>query len=191
MPRPTTNRTAKTRGVAGTRGPDLNFCIQRKLWISSAVSNTAGTTIENEIVRSRLNSTRLNSSRPRYCQLPVRRLINSNNHHTGAEKQKSSTNLFRERDQRELPARLQTKASTTKMYPSQSGKNRTEVRTPGSVQLSGQQTAINSRPTQPRAGQGRFNRIISAYGSPISWLRQSQSTSSHCAAICSSVAHII
>jgi hypothetical protein len=28
--------------------------------------------------------------------------------------------------------------------------------------LSGQQTAINSNPTQPRAGHGRFNRIISA-----------------------------
>jgi hypothetical protein len=90
-------------------------------------------------------------------------LISSNNHQTGAEKQKSSTNLFRERDQREFPARLQTKASTTKIYPSQSGKNRTEVRTPGSIQLRGQQTAINSRPTQPRTGQGRFNRIISAY----------------------------
>src|SRR5215471_10029142 len=174
MPRPMANRTTKTRGVAGTRGQDLNFCIQRKLWISSAVSNTAGTTVVNAIVENRLNSTGLNSSRPRYCQLAVRRLISSNNHHTGAEKQKSSTNLFRERDHRELPARLQTKASTTKMYPSQSGKNRTEVRTPGSVQLSGQQTAINSRPTQPRAGQGRFNRIISAYGSPISSASRNQ-----------------
>src|SRR5262249_53516328 len=131
MPRPTTNRTAKTRGVAGTRGPDLNFCVQRKLWISSAVSNTAGTTVENEIVQSRLNSTGLNSSRPRYCQLAVRRLISSNNHQTGAEKQKSSANFFRERDQRELPTRPETKASTTKIYPSQSGKNRTAVRTPG------------------------------------------------------------
>ena len=163
MPRPTTNSTATTRGVAGTRGPDLNFCIQRKLWISSAVSNTAGTTVENEIVRSRLNATGLNSSRPTYCQLAVRRLISSNNHQTGAEKQKSSTNLFRDRDQRELPARFQTKASTTRIYPSHRGKNKTEVRTPGSTQLSGQQTVINSRPTQPRAGQGRFSRIISAY----------------------------
>src|SRR5262249_30740366 len=153
--------TTKTRGVAGTRGPDLNFCIQRKLWISSAVSNTAGTTVENEIVESRPNSTGPKSSRPRYCQLAVRVFISSNNHQTGAEKQKSSTNVFRERDQRELPVRVQTKASTTKTYPSQSGKNRTEVRTPGSVQLSGQQTATNSSPTQPRAGQDRFNRTIS------------------------------
>src|SRR5215831_4140985 len=163
MPRPMANRTTKTRGVAGTRGPDLNFCIQRKLWISSAVSNTAGTTVENEIVESRLNSTGLNSSRPRYSQLAVRVLISSNNHQTGAEKQKRSTNLFRERDQRELPVRVQTKASTTRIYPSQSGKNRTEVRTPGSIQLSGQQTAINSRPTQPRAGQGRFDRESSIW----------------------------
>ena len=163
MPRPARNKTTKTRGLAGTRGPERKWWTQRKVWISSAVSNTAGTTVENEIVQSRLNSTGLNSSRPRYCQLAVRRLISSNNHQTGAEKQKSSTNLFRERDQRELPARLQTKASTTKIYPSQSGKNRTEVRRPWSIQLSGQQTAINSSPTQPRAGQGRFNRIISEY----------------------------
>src|SRR5262249_59883436 len=147
MIKPKTNKTTKTRGGTGTRGPDLKICIKRKLWISSAVSNPAGTTVENEIVHSRLNSTGLNSSRPRYCQLAVRRLISSNNHQTGAEKQKSSTNLFRERDQSELPARLQTKASTTKIYPSQSGKNRTEVRTPGSIQLSGQQPAITSRPT--------------------------------------------
>src|SRR5436853_5232681 len=102
-------------------------------------------TVENAIVESRLNSRGLNSSRPRYCQFAVRRLISSNNHQTGAEKQKSSTNLFRDRDQSELPVHLHTRASTIRMYPSQSGKNRYEVRTPGRIQLSGQQTAINSK----------------------------------------------
>src|SRR5438105_8500836 len=160
MPSPATNRTTKTRGLAGTRGPELKWCSQRKVWISSAVSNIAGTTVENAIVASRLNSNGPNSSRPRYCQFAVRTLISSNNHQTGAEKQKSSTNLSRERDQSELPARVQTRASTIRIYPSQSGKNTKEVRTPGSIQLSGQQTAISSRPTKPRRGQSRFNLIM-------------------------------
>src|SRR6184192_3410551 len=56
----------------------------------------------------------MNRSRPRYSQLAVRRLNSSNHHHTGAEKQKSSTKSLRERDQIELPARVQTKASTAK-----------------------------------------------------------------------------
>src|SRR5678816_294276 len=161
MTRPATNSTTKSRGVAATRGPELKKCVQRKVWISSAVSNTAGMTVENAIVQSKLNSSGLNSSRPRYCQFAVRRLINSNNHQIGAEKQKSSTKLFRERDQSELPARVETRASTTRIYPSQSGKNSQDVRTPGTIQLSGQQTAINSIPTQPRIGQTRLSRTIS------------------------------
>src|SRR5437762_2029256 len=158
MMRPATNSTTNSRRVAATRGP--RKCIQRKVWISSAVSNTAGMTVENAIVESRLNSRGLNSSRPRYCQFAVRRLISSNNHQIGAEKQKSSTKLFRERDQSELPARVKTRASTTRIYPSQSGKNSQEVRAPGTIQLSGQQTATNSSPAQPRAGQSRLSRTI-------------------------------
>ena len=160
MPRPATNRTIKTCGVEGTRGPDLKRCTQRKVWISSVVSNTAGRTVENGIVEIRLNSSGLNSSLPTYCQFAVRKLISSNNHQTGAEKQKSSTNVFRERDQRDLPARVQTRASTRRTYPSQSGKNMYEVLGPGSIQLSGQQTAISNSPIQPRAGHDRFNRIM-------------------------------
>lgn len=157
-----TNRTTKTPGLARTRERELNFCVQRKVWISSAVSNTAGTTVENGTVEIRLNSRGVNSSRPRYCQFAVRQLISSNNHQTGAEKQKRRANLFRERDQRDVPARVQTSASTTRTYPSQSGKNRYEVRGPGSIQLSGQQTAINTSPTPPRVGQNWINRIMSA-----------------------------
>src|SRR4030095_15838680 len=160
MTRPATNSTTNSRGVAATRGPEVKKCVQRKVWISSAVSNTAGMTVENAIVQSRLNSRGLNSSRPRYCQFAVRRLINSNNHQIGAEKQKSSTKLFRERDQSELPVRVETRASTTKIYPSQSGKNSQEVRTPGTIQLSGQQTATNNSPAQPRAGQTAPFRIM-------------------------------
>src|SRR4029453_13624666 len=118
------SRPTNTARVAGMSGPEAKRFIQPKLRISSAVSNTAGTTTENEIVQSRLNWSVLNRSRPRYSQFPVRRLISSNDHHTGAETTKSSTKFFRERDHSELPGRLQTKASTTKMYPSQSGKNR-------------------------------------------------------------------
>src|SRR5690349_22269568 len=117
-------------------------------------------TVEKAMVESRLNSRGLNSSRPRYCQFAVRRLISSNNHQIGAEKQKSSTKLFRERDQSELPARTQTRASTTRIYPSQSGKNNHEVRTPGIVQLSGQQNATKRSPAQPRGGQNRFSRLM-------------------------------
>src|SRR4030095_1068432 len=75
-------------------------------------------------------------------------------------KQKSSTKLFRERDQSELPVRVETRASTTKIYPSQSGKNSQEVRTPGTIQLRGQQTAIKNSPAQPRAGQTAPFRIM-------------------------------
>src|SRR5438477_9838541 len=144
MMRPVTNSTIKSRGVAATRGPELKNCVQRKVWISSAVSNTAGMTVENAMVQSRLNSRELNRSRPRYSQFAVRRLISSNNHQIGAEKQKSSTKPCRERDQSEVPARIETRASTTRIYPSQSGKNRQEVRTPGMNQLSGQQIATSS-----------------------------------------------
>src|SRR5436853_4599562 len=114
MPRPAINRATKTGGVAGTRSPDLKAFILRKVCINSAVSKTAGTTMENAIVQSKLYWSGVNRSRPRYSQLAVRRLNSSNNHHTGAEKQKSSTKSLRERDQIELPARVRTKASTTK-----------------------------------------------------------------------------
>src|SRR2546423_4779958 len=119
-----TKRPINVAGVARNRGPAPNRCIQPKLRISSAVSNTAGITVENEIVESRSNRSGSNDSRPKYSQFPVRRLISSNDHHTGAEITNSSTKYFRDRLQSELPVRLHTKASTTKMYPSQRGKNR-------------------------------------------------------------------
>src|SRR5437762_8202957 len=114
MPRPAINRATKTGGLAGTRGPARKGFIQWKVCINSAVSKTAGTTIENAIVQSKLYWSGVNKSRPRYYQLAVRRLNSSNSHHTGAEKQKSRTKSLRERDQIELPARAKTKASTTK-----------------------------------------------------------------------------
>src|SRR5262249_46848608 len=105
------------------RGPEAKRCIQPKLCISAAVSNTAGITVENETVESRLNSRGLNRSRPVYSQFPVRKLISSNSHHTGAEMKKSRTKFFRECDQSELPVRLCTSTSIIKMYPSHNGKN--------------------------------------------------------------------
>src|SRR5438093_10807634 len=118
------SKPTKTARFAGTRGPEVKRFIQPKLRISSAVSNTAGTTTENEIVESRLNCSGLKSSHPRYSQFAVRRLISSNNHHTGAESTKSSAKLFGDREQSELPVRCCTRTSTTKMYPSQSRKNK-------------------------------------------------------------------
>src|SRR6266536_1537843 len=114
MPRPAMNRATKTGGVAGTRGPHRNGFVPAKVCINSAVSKTAGTTIENAIVQNKLYWSGANRSRPRYSQLAVRRLNSSNNHHTGAEKQKRSTKSLGEREQIELPARVQTTASTTK-----------------------------------------------------------------------------
>src|SRR5437867_11378091 len=113
MASPTRTRPTNTARVAGILGPETKRSIQPKLRITSAVSNTAGTTTENEIVQSRLNWSGLNSSRPTYSQFPVRRLINSNSHHTGAEMKKSSTKSFRDRTQVELPVRSCTSASTT------------------------------------------------------------------------------
>src|SRR5262245_34428148 len=118
------NRPTKIQGVAGTRGPEANGFAQLKPRINSAVSNTAGITVENEIVESTSNRSGPNNARPKYSQFPVRRLISSNNHHTGAEITNSSTKSLRDRVQSELPVRLQTKASTAKIYPSHSGKNR-------------------------------------------------------------------
>src|SRR4030095_12278130 len=135
-----------TARVAGISGPDANRLIQWKLRISCAVSNTAGTTIENEIVENTLNCTALNRLRPKYSQFAVRKLISSNSHHTGADTKKSSRKSLRDRIQRELPVRLCTNASTTKISRSHSGKNRKAVRTAGSSQFSGQQTATRINP---------------------------------------------
>src|SRR5262245_33063212 len=114
----------KTARLAGISGPDANRLIQQKLRISWAVSNTAGTTIENEIVESTLNCTALKRLRPKYSQFSVRKLISSNSHQTGTEMKKSSTKSLRDCLQIESPVRTCTNASTTKMYPSHSGKNR-------------------------------------------------------------------
>src|SRR5207244_12739034 len=67
-------------------------------------------------------------------------------HQIGAEKQKRGRKLFRGRDQSELPALVETIVSTTRIYPSQSGQNRQEVRTSCTIQLSGQQGGTDSSP---------------------------------------------
>src|SRR6266481_5212098 len=64
----------------------------------------------------------------------------------------STTKSLRERDQSELPVRRSTHASTTRIYPSQSGKNRYAVRIPGNVQFNGQQIASRPNPNQPCSG---------------------------------------
>src|SRR5215831_945142 len=107
-------RPMNTARRAGTRGPNAKRSTQLKLRISCAVSSTAGTTIENEIVESTLNCTALNKLAPKYSQFAVRKLINSNSHQTGAEIKKSSTKSLRDRLQIESPVRTSTNASTTK-----------------------------------------------------------------------------
>src|ERR1700751_3915295 len=96
---PVANKGTNPARVPGIRGQQANHCTQGKLPISSAVSNTAGITGENEIGESRLNWSVLNNSRPRYSQLPVRRLMTSNSPHTGAETKNSSTKFLRDRVQ--------------------------------------------------------------------------------------------
>ena len=53
MAAPMRNIPQLMAGVGRTRGPAANRAIQRKLRASSAVSNTAGMTVEKEIVQSR------------------------------------------------------------------------------------------------------------------------------------------
>src|SRR5690349_20034304 len=90
----------------GTGGPAFVRRIHPKLANNSAVSIIAGRTIENAIVQSELNWSVENNSRPRYCQFAVRRLISSNNHQTGADKQNSRTKSLRERDHMEVRVRV-------------------------------------------------------------------------------------
>src|SRR5579884_184459 len=103
--RPINSRNKKAARLAGRRGPEAKRSIHAKVPISSAVSKTAGMTVENEIVASESNSSGANSSRPRYSQLPVRRLISSKSHHTTAETANNDTKCFLERNHNELPVR--------------------------------------------------------------------------------------
>src|SRR5204863_7356851 len=100
--RPPANRLTNVAGVACTRGAEANRRIQLKLCSSSAVSKTAGITVENERVDSRLNSSGLNNSPPRYSQFAVRRLKSSNSHHTGADITKRYKKFLDNRDQNEV-----------------------------------------------------------------------------------------
>src|SRR6266581_4126488 len=104
----------------------------------------------------------VNLALPTYSQFAVRRLITSNNHQTGAEIANNNTNSLRERVQREVPVRLSTNPSTTRIYPSQSGKNRYAVRIPGKNQFSGQKMATRSSPHH-HCGTGQAGHLAAVF----------------------------
>src|SRR5262245_13684388 len=128
--------------VGARRTPAANRSIQRKVRASSAVSKTAGITVENEIVHSAKYSKPVNSSLPRYSQLRDRLLITSKSHQAGAELKNSQTKSRRDRLNMDVPLRSRTRASTVKAYPNQSGKNKYAVRLvlSGKSQFNGQNT---------------------------------------------------
>ena len=149
-------RPMNTVRVAGISGHDANRSIQWKLRISCAVSNTAGTTIENDIVESTLNCTALNRLRPKYSQFAVRKLISSNSHHTGADTKKSSRKSLRDRVQRELPVRLCTNARPPKCI---------RATTERTDKPSGRPAAASSAASKPRPGSIPPSRVLA--NSPV------------------------
>jgi hypothetical protein len=79
---------------------------------NSAVSKTAGMTVEKEREVSKKYVSPPKRSPPRYSQFWVRRLNASNSHHTGAEHANRSAKSLGERARMEVPRRRSTSAST-------------------------------------------------------------------------------
>src|SRR5204863_10076934 len=77
--------------------PAAKRFVQRNVRTSSAVSNTAGITVENKTVDNRKCSRPLKASLPRYSQLPVRLLIHSKSHQAGADVKNNQTKSRRDR----------------------------------------------------------------------------------------------
>ena len=123
MTSPANSNPRPTRRVSGICTPAGSDLTQRNVHTSSAVSNTAGMTVENDSVQSAQYTSGMNEPAPRYSQLPVLPLMISNNHQAGTDRMKSRTNPVRKRAHSDVPARRQTTASTTRMQPSHSGKN--------------------------------------------------------------------
>src|SRR5688572_20678294 len=137
---PEINRITGARGLRPNGRPEANRPVQPNVRTSSAVSNTAGITVENATVQRRKYCSAVKFSRPRYSQFCVRLLMTSKSHHAGAERTNSRTKSRRDRASKDVPLRARTKASTQRIYPSQSGKKRYAVRTPGRNQFNGQKT---------------------------------------------------
>src|SRR3712207_5016577 len=85
MARPTPSIASRTGGVGLRRSPPDRRRIHSVERTSSAVSNTAGMTVEKEREVSKKYVSPPNLSPPRYSQFWVRRLKASNSHHAGAE----------------------------------------------------------------------------------------------------------
>src|SRR5689334_11146476 len=103
---PARKRPLRTVGVGLRRGPAAKRCSQGQLPTSSAVSKTAGITVEKQSELRIRYSKSPKCLSPRYCQLPVRLLTTSKSHHAGADKTKRQANSRGERVSRELPVDL-------------------------------------------------------------------------------------
>lgn len=152
MSAPISHRTTFTSRVSGTRPPAGSAFTQRNARANSAVSKTAGITVEKHSVHSALYSSGVNPPAPRYSQFSVRLLMISNSHHAGADSANNSPNARRDRVHIDDPVRRYTSASTKRIYPSHSGKKRYTVRWPCKVQFRGQQIATSKKPRRPCAG---------------------------------------
>src|SRR5213594_3080230 len=120
------------------RAPDANRSVQENVLTSSAVSKTAGITVENETEERMKYSSPVKFSPPRYFQFCVRSLMISNSHHAGADRTNSKMKSRRDRASNDVPLRARTSASVVRMYPTQSGKKRYAVGNPGRNQFKGQ-----------------------------------------------------
>src|SRR5260221_11521527 len=109
---PIIKRPVVNRRVGASRRPEANRSVQRNVRKSSAVSNTAGMTVEKETVDNRKCSRPLKASPPRYSQLPVLLLIHSKSHQAGAEVKNNQTKSPRDRSRMDVPLRKRTSAST-------------------------------------------------------------------------------
>src|SRR5690349_12971871 len=100
---PPASNAAAIRRVGSSRGPWANRSGQRKVRANSALSKTAGITVENEMLERRTYSSPVNTSPPKYCQLRVRQLMTSKSHQAGAEATKVRTKAGGERVRIEVP----------------------------------------------------------------------------------------
>jgi hypothetical protein len=115
MPKPTRRKIKQTIRAGLMRGPDWSFSIQPKVRTSSAVSKTAGMTVENESELRKKYSRPVKLSPPKYSQFFVRQLITSNSHQAGAEHRKRRTKSFLERVTIEVLLRVRTSPSMARI----------------------------------------------------------------------------
>src|SRR5688500_14037750 len=97
------------------RRPDAKRVVHLNVETSSAVSKTAGITVEKETEQRRKYSRSVKCSPPRYSQLCVRLLMISKSHQAGAERTNSRMKSRGDRASKDVPLRARTSASTARM----------------------------------------------------------------------------